>query len=181
MEEEKRMKCGGLLHPELAFQIASCGHRDLICIADAGLPLPRNVPRIDLAYAPGKPPFFDVLKTVLQEVALEEVCWAEEAAEKSPHLVQRFEDLFRGSPRNAFLTRRSKPVSKKCASWSVPESSLPTRTCFSAAAFPSEAPRKPCPSCRGVPDRERCFSCSSVGSCSPSEPWNRAFSRGRTC
>ncbi len=98
MEEEKRMKCGGLLHPELAFQIASCGHGDLICIADAGLPLPRNVPRIDLAYAPGKPPFFDVLKTVIQEVVLEEVCWAEEAEAKSPHLVQRFEDLFRGLP-----------------------------------------------------------------------------------
>jgi D-ribose pyranase len=97
-EEKKKMKSGGLLHPELAFQIASCGHRDLICIADAGLPLPRNVPRIDLAYAPGKPPFFDVLKTVLQEIALEEVCWAEEAEEKSPHLVQRFEDLFRELP-----------------------------------------------------------------------------------
>lgn len=93
------MKCGGVLHPELAFYLASCGHRDLICISDAGLPLPREVPRIDLAYAPGRPPFLDVLETVLQEIVLEDVCWAEEAAEKNPCLVRRFEELFQGLPR----------------------------------------------------------------------------------
>ena len=51
------MKKSGILHPELARVIASLGHGDGLCIADAGLPVPAGVLRIDLALGPGLPPF----------------------------------------------------------------------------------------------------------------------------
>src|SRR5690625_1953155 len=65
------MKKGGVLHPQLARVIAELGHMDTIVIADAGLPIPTGCERIDLAYAPGKPPFIDVLDAVLEELEVE--------------------------------------------------------------------------------------------------------------
>ena len=65
------MKRGGLLNPELARAVASLGHGDLIVLADAGLPTPRAVERIDLAFAPGKPSLLDVLEAVLAEMEVE--------------------------------------------------------------------------------------------------------------
>ena len=92
------MKRSGILHPELAFQIASCGHLDLICVADAGLPIPAETPRIDLAYAPGKPAFFDVLGAILPEIVVEQVYWAEEALLKCPMFAGRLETFFQPIP-----------------------------------------------------------------------------------
>jgi len=65
------MKKGGVLHPQLARVIAQLGHMDTIVIADAGLPIPEGCERIDLAYAPGRPPLLDVLEAVLMELEVE--------------------------------------------------------------------------------------------------------------
>lgn len=92
------MKKCGIIHPELAYQLAACGHGDLICIADAGLPIPPETPRIDLAYSLGKPDFFDVLDSILPEIVVEEVVWADEASQKSPALAERLAGLFGGTP-----------------------------------------------------------------------------------
>lgn len=72
------MKKTGLLHPELSFLIASLGHGDMLVIADAGLPIPENVNRIDLAFAQGKPAFMDVLDAVLSEFQVESAVIASE-------------------------------------------------------------------------------------------------------
>ncbi len=74
------MKKGGILHPELNYMIASLGYLDRFCISDAGLPVPQQVNRIDLAYAPGCPPFFSVLEVVIKELAIAEVTWAMEVS-----------------------------------------------------------------------------------------------------
>jgi D-ribose pyranase len=58
------MKKQGILHPELSEVIASLGHTDTLVVADAGLPVPPGVRRIDLAVAGGVPPFMDVLKAI---------------------------------------------------------------------------------------------------------------------
>src|SRR2546422_10969921 len=65
------MKRGTLLPPELSRVIARLGHGDALVIADAGLPIPAGVERIDLAFAPGKPAFMDVLEAVLAEMEVE--------------------------------------------------------------------------------------------------------------
>jgi len=78
------MKKGTVLNPELARTIAALGHGDTIVVADAGLPIPEGVQRIDLAFAPGKPGFLDVLDAVLAEMEVERAVLAEEAGAATP-------------------------------------------------------------------------------------------------
>ncbi len=78
------MKKLGLLHPELSHIIASLGHTDLLVIADAGLPIPEGVARIDLAYTPGQPPFLSVLEAMLAELEVEAATLALEMQTVTP-------------------------------------------------------------------------------------------------
>jgi len=75
------MKKSGLLNPELLAAIAELGHTDEFVVCDGGLPIPDGLPRIDLAYRPGMPPFLDVLEAIMAEVAAEGAVIAEEASE----------------------------------------------------------------------------------------------------
>jgi D-ribose pyranase len=78
------MKRGPILNPALSRLVASVGHGDLVVVADAGLPIPPGVERIDLAYAPGRPPFLDVLDALLQELEVERATVAAELAGSAP-------------------------------------------------------------------------------------------------
>jgi D-ribose pyranase len=78
------MKKSGLLHPELSHVIASLGHTDTLVIADAGLPIPDGVLRIDLAYTAGQPPFLSVLESVLAEMEVEGATLALETQDLTP-------------------------------------------------------------------------------------------------
>ena len=59
------MRPAGLLHAELLDVIAALGHGQTLVIADAGLPIPAETRRIDLAVRRGSPAFLDVLEVVL--------------------------------------------------------------------------------------------------------------------
>ncbi|OHV08765.1 D-ribose pyranase [Kushneria phosphatilytica] len=72
------MKNAGLLNAPLNALIAELGHTDTLVIADAGLPIPLHVPRIDLAITPGFPDFRGVLDAVLAELCIEGATLAEE-------------------------------------------------------------------------------------------------------
>ncbi|MDC7233832.1 MAG: D-ribose pyranase [Spirochaetales bacterium] len=72
------MKKSMLLNSKISSVIASMGHTDSITIADAGLPIPDVVERIDLAVSKGIPSFKDVLAAVLDELCIEKVVFAEE-------------------------------------------------------------------------------------------------------
>ncbi len=87
------MKRGTLLHPQLSRAIASLGHGDLLVIADAGLPIPAGPERIDLAFAPGKPAFLEVLDAVLAELEVERATVAAELGTAAP---PAFADQVRG-------------------------------------------------------------------------------------
>ncbi len=80
------MKKVGLLNAPLSEVIASMGHRDSLVIADAGLPIPAGVRRIDLAVRPQLPRFLDVVAAVLEELAVEEAVIAVEMGERSPEV-----------------------------------------------------------------------------------------------
>ncbi len=83
------MKRGAILHPDLSRVVASLGHGDSLVIADAGLPIPQGIERIDLAYAPGKPPFLDVLESVLAEMEVERAVVAAEIETVAPEAFSR--------------------------------------------------------------------------------------------
>ncbi|MHA7276031.1 D-ribose pyranase [Arthrobacter sp. Hz1] len=79
----------GILNPQLSGIISAVGHTDLLAVTDAGLPIPRNVERVDLAYLPGEPPFLKVLDAVLSEVVIEGAILAAEIKDHSPELLER--------------------------------------------------------------------------------------------
>lgn len=80
------MKKDGLLNPEILKEIAALGHTEGICIADCGLPVPKNVKVIDVSITAGIPHFMDVLKAVQSELVVESYIVAHEICEKNPAL-----------------------------------------------------------------------------------------------
>ena len=78
------MKRGKLLNRDISTVIAGMGHTDSLTIGDAGLPIPENCKRIDLALTAGIPAFKDVLATVLEELCVEKIILAEEIQNKNP-------------------------------------------------------------------------------------------------
>lgn len=89
------MKKNMLLNSEISYEIAKIGHTQTITIGDAGLPVPKNVKRIDLAVAKQIPSFLQVLDAVLTEMKVEKIILAKEINKKAPelkeHIVTRFQ------------------------------------------------------------------------------------------
>ncbi|MDK8482965.1 D-ribose pyranase [Corynebacterium sp. MSK105] len=65
------MRKSGLLNPTLTSAVARLGHTDTFVIADCGLPIPHDVPVIDLTLTFGIPTFADTLAALLKEVVVE--------------------------------------------------------------------------------------------------------------
>ena len=65
------MRKSGLLNPALTSAVARLGHTDTFVIADCGLPIPHDVPVIDLTLTFGIPTFADTRATLLEEVVVE--------------------------------------------------------------------------------------------------------------
>ncbi|MDN6623767.1 MAG: D-ribose pyranase [Acidipropionibacterium jensenii] len=78
------MKRQGLLNPQLCAAIARLGHTDTFVVADCGLPVPRDVPVVDLALVFGIPRFAEVLSAVLSEVVVDHAVIAGEAVGAEP-------------------------------------------------------------------------------------------------
>lgn len=75
------------IHPQLSRIISELGHFDELYITDAGLPIPVDAERVDLAYRKGEPPFLDVLDTILAEIVIEGAVMPAEVAEASPDML----------------------------------------------------------------------------------------------
>ncbi|RBW47567.1 D-ribose pyranase [Psychromonas sp. B3M02] len=82
------MKKSALLNAQLSHCIASLGHFDEVTICDAGLPIPNQVERIDLALTHGVPSFLDTVEVVLSEMQITGIILAEEIKNISPVLHQ---------------------------------------------------------------------------------------------
>ena len=71
------------------------GHGDIILIGDVGCPFPRHemTTCIDLAVTDGVPKVTDVLKTVLDELVVEEYIVSEETKSVSPAVYEEFKGI----------------------------------------------------------------------------------------
>lgn len=87
------MKKIGLLNQPLSAVIAGLGHMDTLVIADAGLPIPAETQRIDLALAEGIPSFLDTLGAVLKEMQVERAIVAAEVLNVSPSIYRGIQAL----------------------------------------------------------------------------------------
>jgi D-ribose pyranase len=92
------MKKTPLLNIALSEVIASLGHGDMLVIGDAGLPIPPETLRIDLALTKNIPSFLDTVRTVLEEMRVEKVLVARETAQVSPQVLAELKQLLPDTP-----------------------------------------------------------------------------------
>ena len=92
------MKKIGLLNQPISSVIASLGHMDTLVISDAGLPIPPETRRIDLALTEGIPTFLDTLRAVLIEMQVERAIIAEEMLEASPGAYEAIKKILEDAP-----------------------------------------------------------------------------------
>ena len=92
------MKKNGILNPDLIAAIAALGHTDSLVIADAGLPVPKDVPCIDISLTRGIPSFAQVLRAVAEELVIESYVVAEELPAKNPEVWSEVKSLLAGLP-----------------------------------------------------------------------------------
>ncbi len=92
------MKKRGFLSAPVAELVALMGHTDRLIVCDAGFPVPFAVPRIDLAITRNLPTVLDVLRPLLDDLAVERFSVADELREASPERYAEFVDLLPGVP-----------------------------------------------------------------------------------
>lgn len=92
------MKKNGILNDRISGLIAEMGHKESLMICDAGMPIPRECYRVDIALTAGIPGFLETLKAVLQELRVESVILAEEIQEHNKSLEKQILGLFPDVP-----------------------------------------------------------------------------------
>ena len=90
------LKKMGVLNKDISEVIAGMGHMDMLVIADAGLPIPRQVRRIDLAVKEGVPGFLGTVEAIAGELQVQRIIVAKETGEISPHIEQALMKMFEG-------------------------------------------------------------------------------------
>jgi len=88
----------GILNQPISAVVAGLGHMDTLVVADAGLPIPPETQRIDLALTAGIPSFLDTLRVVLEEMQVERAIVAEEMIEVSPDVYEAVQELLGDAP-----------------------------------------------------------------------------------
>jgi D-ribose pyranase len=92
------VKTIGILNQPISAVIAGLGHMDTLVIADAGLPIPPETQRIDLALTEGIPSFLDTLRVVLMEMEVERAIVAEEMLDASPQVYEAIKEMLGDVP-----------------------------------------------------------------------------------
>jgi D-ribose pyranase len=91
------MKKIGILNKDISEVVAGMGHLEMLVVADAGLPVPAGVRRIDLAVREGLPGILEVVETISAELQVECFVTAEEMGSVSPQLCEPLEKFFEGA------------------------------------------------------------------------------------
>lgn len=98
------MKKHGILNSEISKLLSDLGHTDQITIADAGLPVPEGVKKIDLALQLDDPSFIKVLQTVIEDTAVEKVILAKEIKDDNPDQLQAIQDHLDENVSSSFVS-----------------------------------------------------------------------------
>lgn len=87
------MKKDRLLNPGILTEIASLGHTEYLCIADCGLPIPKETRVVDVSVVAGLPRFADVLEAVNSELVIESAIVASEIHDVNPEMMKRITQI----------------------------------------------------------------------------------------
>ncbi|OMF17937.1 D-ribose pyranase [Paenibacillus amylolyticus] len=88
------MKRNGMMNSHISKILSDLGHTDMIAIADAGLPVPEGVLKIDLALKLGTPSFREVVEVIAEDMVIEKIIVAEEIREGNPVALQFITEKF---------------------------------------------------------------------------------------
>ncbi len=91
------MKKKGIINVPLSKIVARMGHTDRLVICDSGLPIPKNAEIVDLALTKNIPRFIDTLKTILEELHVENAIIAKEIVKGNSDLYGRISSLMNGT------------------------------------------------------------------------------------
>ncbi len=78
------MRENGIINAKLLYLLTELKHTDSCVIADAGLPIPKDIECVDLALIKGTPSFKQVLAAVMKEMTLESYIIARETETENP-------------------------------------------------------------------------------------------------
>ncbi|ALP39174.1 ribose ABC transporter (plasmid) [Paenibacillus sp. IHB B 3084] len=90
------MKKHGILNSHISKVLSDLGHTDYIVVADAGLPIPEGVSKIDLALKLGVPSFQDVVDVIAADMVVEKVTLAEEIKQGNKEALRYISRTFAG-------------------------------------------------------------------------------------
>jgi D-ribose pyranase len=93
--------------------MGSLGHTDRIVICDVGLPIDKNVERIDLSITKGTVKFLDVLKPLLNDLVIEKIILAEEIVTVSPAMYTEIVGLIKDIPLELVSHEEFKKLTKE--------------------------------------------------------------------
>ncbi|KRK48715.1 D-ribose pyranase [Secundilactobacillus kimchicus JCM 15530] len=82
-----------VINSELSTVIAGMGHMDWLSIGDAGMPVPMDTKKIDLALTKQLPSFIDVLKNILAELEVQKIYLADEIKTQNPKQLTAIKEL----------------------------------------------------------------------------------------
>ena len=108
------MKKKGILNVELSAALAGLGHMEKVLIGDAGMPVPENVPVIDLVLVAGIPTFEQVVKAIAEEIVVEKYTVASEMKEKNQRNRKMLEETFEGTEREEMPHAALKEFTAQC-------------------------------------------------------------------
>jgi len=89
------MKKIGVLNKDLSDVMAGMGHNDMLVVGDAGLPIPANIRRIDLAIKAGLPGFIETVDAINSELKVDTIIIAEEMGKVSPKIEKELISIFK--------------------------------------------------------------------------------------
>lgn len=87
------MKKNGILNVKLSKVMARLGHGNKLVICDCDLPIPRDAEIVDLVLIKGIPTFMQVLNSVLEEVQVKKVIYADEFENVSKALLDEMKNI----------------------------------------------------------------------------------------
>ncbi|KRL41134.1 D-ribose pyranase [Liquorilactobacillus nagelii] len=87
------MKKTTVINSQLSSVIANMGHMDWLGVGDAGMPVPKETPKIDLALTKQIPSFIEVLKNILTELKVQKIFLATEIKIQNPKQLEEIKKI----------------------------------------------------------------------------------------
>lgn len=87
------MKKTTVINSQLSSVIANMGHMDWLGVGDAGMPVPKETPKIDLALTKQIPSFIEVLKNILTELKVQKIFLATEIKIQNPKQLEKIKKI----------------------------------------------------------------------------------------